>query len=155
MELGFLANENLPQLKTHDRYGNRIDVATFHPSYHQLMRAAIEQGLHSLPWTNPKPGAHVVRATQMYMQNQAEAGHCCPLTMTFAAVPAINMQPDVAKVWLPKIYAKVYDPENKPWFDKQGLTIGMAMTGETGRHRCPGQHHPGYCYQCQRAWPAL
>ncbi|MCL6271619.1 acyl-CoA dehydrogenase family protein [Sansalvadorimonas sp. 2012CJ34-2] len=131
-EAGFLANENLPQLKTHDRYGNRVDVATFHPSYHQLMRSAIEHGLHSLPWTNPQPGAHVVRAAQMYMQNQVEAGHCCPLTMTFAAVPAINMQPDVAKIWLPRIYAKVYDPDNKPWFEKEGLTIGMAMTEKQG-----------------------
>ncbi len=155
-EAGFLANENPPQLKTHDRFGNRIDVATFHPSYHQLMQTAIEHGLPSSPWTDPTPGTHVVRAAKMIMQNQIEAGHCCPLTMTFAAVPAINMQPDIAKIWLPKINARVYDPSNRPWFEKEGLTIGMAMTEKQGgtdvranttRATAIGSEGPGQLYE--------
>ncbi|CAM3663552.1 acyl-CoA dehydrogenase family protein [Parendozoicomonas haliclonae] len=131
-EAGFLANENLPVFHSHDRFGHRVDLVKFHPAYHQLMDSAISHGLHASPWTQPQSGAHVVRAAQMYMQNQVEAGHCCPLTMTFAAVPAIQLQPDVAELWLPKVTANVYDPSNKPWFEKQGVTIGMAMTEKQG-----------------------
>ncbi len=82
---GFLANQNLPQLRTHDRFGHRIDQVDFHPAYHQLMKAAIENGLPSLPWQNSRTGAHMARAAMMYLHNQVEAGTCCPLTMTFAA----------------------------------------------------------------------
>ena len=131
-EAGFLANEHLPEFHSHDRFGNRADLVKFHPAYHQLMSSAIDYGLHSSPWVKPRSGAHVVRATQMYMQNQVEAGHCCPLTMTFAAVPAIAQQPNIADQWLPRITANTYDPTNKPWFEKSGLTIGMAMTEKQG-----------------------
>ena len=131
-EAGFLSNEHLPVFHSHDRFGNRVDLVKFHPAYHQLMSSAIDHGLHSSPWVKPRSGAHVVRATQMYMQNQVEAGHCCPLTMTFAAVPAIAQQPNIADQWLPRITANVYDPSNKPWFEKSGLTIGMAMTEKQG-----------------------
>lgn len=93
IEAGFLANENKPAFYPHDRFGNRIDLAKFHPAYHELMSSAIEAGLHSLPWTekddqgNAKQGAHVARAAMEYMHNQADSGSGCPLTMTFAAVP--------------------------------------------------------------------
>lgn len=104
----------------------------FHPAYHQLMQAAIEGGLTSLPWTDPQAGAHVARAAMTYLHSQAEAGSGCPLTMTFACVPALKLQPDIAEQWLPKILATQYDPRNVGMQHKTGLTIGMAMTEKQG-----------------------
>ena len=124
--LGVLANRFPPELETHDRFGNRVDLVTFHPAYHALMKTAIEHGLHSSPWTDPGPGAHVARAARSYMQGQIEAGHGCPITMTFAAVPSLRTDPQLAKLWEPRITARVYDAR------KQGLTIGMAMTEKQG-----------------------
>lgn len=132
MTAGFLANENRPVLRTHDRYGHRIDVVDFHPAYHELMRTAIAHGIPSLPWTAPQPGAQVARAALMYLHNQAEAGSSCPLTMTYASVPALRLQPDLAERWLPKILATAYDPRNLPMEQKAGVTIGMAMTEKQG-----------------------
>ena len=129
---GVLANRFPPELETHDRFGNRVDLVTFHPAYHTLMKTAIEHGLHSSPWTDPGPGAHVARAARNYMQTQIEAGHGCPITMTFAAVPSLRTAPELAKVWEPRITARVYDPRNVPDAQKQGLTIGMAMTEKQG-----------------------
>lgn len=132
MAAGFLANENKPVFKSHDRYGNRADLVEFHPAYHQLMATAIEHGLHSLPWTDPRAGAHVARAGLTYLHSQAEAASGCPLTMTFASVPALKLQPEVAEIWLPKILASEYDPRNVPMEHKAGVTIGMAMTEKQG-----------------------
>src|SRR5690606_35942168 len=108
------------------------DLAKFHPAYHELMRTAIEAGMHSLPWLQPKKAAHVARAGLVYQHMNADAGSGCPLTMTFAAVPALQHAPAIAKDWLPKILAPVYDERNVPYFDKQGATIGMAMTEKQG-----------------------
>jgi putative acyl-CoA dehydrogenase len=132
LELGALANRHAPELDTHDRFGRRVDLVKFHPAYHQLMRSAIEHGLHSSPWTDPKPGAHVSRAAHFYLQAQVEAGHGCPVTMTFAAVPALRTTPALAEAWVPKITARTYDPRNLPDAQKSGLTIGMAMTEKQG-----------------------
>ncbi|SFU13091.1 acyl-CoA dehydrogenase family protein [Pseudomonas marincola] len=132
MAAGFLANENKPVFKSHDRYGHRIDLVEFHPSYHQLMSAAIEHGLPSAPWTEPRDGAQVARAGLSYLHSQAEAGSGCPLTMTYASVPALQLQPDVARIWLPKILSTQYDPRNLPIEQKTGATIGMAMTEKQG-----------------------
>ena len=132
LEQGALANRNPPELDTHDRYGRRVDLVRFHPSYHVLMKAGIEAGLHSSPWTERAEGAHVARAARYYMQYQVEAGHCCPITMTFAATPCLRLQPDLAEQWLPKIEARVYDPRNVPDGEKQAVTIGMAMTEKQG-----------------------
>lgn len=132
IEAGFLANEHKPEFSPHDRFGNRVDLVKFHPAYHQLMRTAIEAGLHALPWTQPQQGAHVARAAMEYMHNQADSGSGCPLTMTFAAVPTLKHCPEIAKEWLPKITANRYDERNVPYFEKQGLTIGMAMTEKQG-----------------------
>jgi putative acyl-CoA dehydrogenase len=132
IEAGFLANKVKPEFETHDRFGKRVDRATFHPAYHQLMRTAIESGFHSLPWLEPREGAHVARAAMEYMHHQADSGTGCPLTMTFAAVPAIAHTKSVADEWLPKILAPHYDERNVPWFEKKGLTIGMAMTEKQG-----------------------
>ncbi|MCW3147281.1 acyl-CoA dehydrogenase family protein [Stutzerimonas stutzeri] len=132
MAAGFLANENRPVFRSHDRYGHRIDVVEFHPAYHELMRTAIEHGIPSLPWSDPQPGAQVARAALMYLHNQAEAGSSCPLTMTFASVPALRLQPELAERWLPKILSREYDPRNLPMEQKAGVTIGMAMTEKQG-----------------------
>lgn len=132
LELGHLANKFPPEFDSHDRFGHRVDLVRFHPAYHDLMRTAIENGLHSSPWTSPRPGAHVARAARFYMDSQVEAGHGCPITMTFAAVPALRQQPDLAALWVPKITARVYDPRNLPADLKQGVTIGMAMTEKQG-----------------------
>ena len=132
LELGALANKFQPEFDTHDRFGNRIDLVKFHPAYHQLMKTSIEHGLHASPWTAPGPGAHVARAARTYLHTQVEAGHGCPITMTFAAVPSLRLQPELASVWEPKITSRVYDPRNVPAEQKQGVTIGMAMTEKQG-----------------------
>ncbi|MCL1961489.1 MAG: isovaleryl-CoA dehydrogenase [Desulfovibrionaceae bacterium] len=146
LELGALANQHAPELDTHDRFGRRIDLVRFHPAYHRLMRTAIEHGLHASPWTDPRPGAHVARAAHCYLQTQVEAGHGCPVTMTFACAPALKTTPALADVWLPKITARHYDPRNVPDSQKQGLTIGMAMTEKQGGSDVRGN--------TTRAWPA-
>lgn len=132
MQAGFLANEHKPEFRSHDRYGRRIDQVDFHPAYHQLMATAIEQGLPSLPWREPRIGAHVARAGLTYLHSQVEAATGCPLTMTFAVVPALKLQPDLAERWLPKVLATEYDPRNLPMEQKAGLTLGMAMTEKQG-----------------------
>ena len=132
LELGVQANHVAPELDTHDRFGRRIDQVRFHPAYHTLMKTAIEHGLHSSPWTDPRAGAHVARAAHNYLHTQVDAGHGCPITMTFAAVPTLRTTPSLAQLWEPKISARVYDPRNVPDGDKLGLTIGMAMTEKQG-----------------------
>ncbi|MFJ5536937.1 isovaleryl-CoA dehydrogenase [Vreelandella titanicae] len=130
--LGVEANRYSPQLVTHDQQGHRVDLIEFHPAYHQLMQTAIEHGLHASPWRTPRPGAHVYRAANYFLQAQVEAGHGCPITMTFAALPALRHQPSLLESWGDKITAPHYDPRNVPYFEKQGLTLGMAMTEKQG-----------------------
>jgi len=132
MELGTLANLHRPMLYTHDSRGHRIDEVRFHPAYHELMALAIEGGLHSSPWTDPGPGAHVARAARYFLHSQLEAGHGCPITMTFAAVPALRHQPDLAGAWEGAVTARHYDHRNVPASQKHGLTVGMAMTEKQG-----------------------
>ena len=129
---GFDANKFKPECQTNNRFGQRIDQVDFHPAYHQLIKSAIEAGHHSSPWHQQKPGAQVARAGLYYLHNQADPGTSCPLTMTFASVPVLQKQPDIAKTWLPKITANVYDPRNVPFYEKEGLTIGVAMTEKQG-----------------------
>lgn len=131
-EQGDLANRYTPELKTHDRYGRRIDVVEFHPAYHRLMGAAIAAGVHSLPWEQPGPGAHVVRAALELLHNQADSGTDCPLTMTFACLPALKTNAELAAIWEPGILSRRYDERNVPFTDKQGLTLGMGMTEKQG-----------------------
>lgn len=129
---GFAANKYKPEFSSHDRFGQRIDQVDFHPAYHQLMEAAIQAGHHNLPWAHAKIGAHVARASMEFMHSQADPGTGCPLTMTFAAVPALQHQPDIAQQWIPKILSNEYDRRNIPFYEKNGLTIGMAMTEKQG-----------------------
>jgi putative acyl-CoA dehydrogenase len=124
-EWGRLANENPPLLKTHDAVGNRVDEVEFHPAWHQLMAAGKRWDMHGLPWNEPQPGAHVARAAIYMSGMQAEAGFCCPITMTFAAVPALG-----DSEWVPRLLSKEYDGSLRP--DKAGATCGMAMTEKQG-----------------------
>jgi putative acyl-CoA dehydrogenase len=129
---GRLANEHKPVLHTHDRYGNRIDEVEFHPAWHQLMTMGIEHELHSLPWTSDDPAAHAARAAIYMTGMQAEAGYACPITMTFAVVPALRAQPELAAEWEPLVTATTYDPRSIPAAEKGSAIAGMAMTEKQG-----------------------
>ena len=129
---GRLANENRPVLKTHDRYGNRIDEVEFHPAWHWLMAMGVENELHSLPWTSAEPAAHAARAALYMTAMQAEAGYACPITMTFAVVPALRAQPELAAEWEPLVTATHYDPRLVPASEKGCAISGMAMTEKQG-----------------------
>src|SRR5216684_4394899 len=127
-----LANEHPPVLRTHDRYGNRIDEVEFHPAWHALMDTAVGHGLHAAPWADPRPGAHVARAAKFYVWSQAEAGHGCPISMTYAVVPALRHAPELADRFEPLLTASSYDPGLRVPERKQGLLAGMAMTEKQG-----------------------
>ncbi len=129
---GRLANENKPVLHTHDRYGNRIDEVEFHPAWHKLMTLGVEHELHSLPWTSEEPFAHTARAAMYMTAMQAEAGFACPITMTFAVVPALRAQPELAAEWEPLITSTSYDPRSIPASEKGSAIAGMAMTEKQG-----------------------
>jgi putative acyl-CoA dehydrogenase len=142
-EHGRLANRFTPELKTHDAYGHRIDEVAFHPSYHVLMRTAVAHGVHGLAWETPRgdttvasagqaAGRHVVRAGLELLHNQADSGTDCPLTMTYASIPALRTEPALADYWEPRIVSRQYDGGSRPYFEKAGLTVGMAMTEKQG-----------------------
>jgi len=126
------ANAWLPELRTHDRFGHRIDEVEFSDAWHELMTVAKGAGLHSLPWSQPKPGAHVVRAALHYIFGQGEQGPSCPIAMTFAAVPALRNQPEIAEEWIPRILDNRYDRRFVPAPQKTSALMGMAMTEKQG-----------------------
>ena len=129
---GVQANTCTPVLHTHDRYGRRIDEVEYHPAWHNLMRLAVQHELHALPWRTPRPGAHVARAALFFTLSQAEAGHGCPISMTFSSVPALRAQPEVAAEWVPRLLSTAYDPRMRPAAEKTGALCGMAMTEKQG-----------------------
>jgi putative acyl-CoA dehydrogenase len=129
---GAAADANPPVLRTHDRFGHRVDEVEFHPAWHRLLGTAVEHGLHAAPWRDPRPGAQVARAAGFYLWTQVEAGHGCPVSMTFAAVPALRAAPELAAVWEPKLTALAYDPRLLPVAAKAGALCGMAMTEKQG-----------------------
>jgi putative acyl-CoA dehydrogenase len=131
-ELGRLANRHLPELQTHDRFGNRIDEVAFHPSWHELMAIGRGAEVHALPWNTAEEGAHVARAALAFLMNQAESGVCCPLAMSFAAVPALRRQPELAAAWEPRLKSSGYDRRFVPAAEKTAVTFGMAMTEKQG-----------------------
>ncbi|MCX3059312.1 acyl-CoA dehydrogenase family protein [Streptomyces beihaiensis] len=128
-EWGRLANENPPVLRTHDRYGHRVDEVEFHPSWHRLMGKGVGAGLTSA-WS--RPGGHVRRAAAFVVWSQVEAGHLCPLSMTHAAVPALRAEPDLAAEWEPRLTSTVYDAGLRPAASKAGAVFGMGMTEKQG-----------------------
>ena len=132
IRLGFEANAYVPELHTHDRTGRRIDEVWFHPSWHALLQRAASFGLHGAAWHDPRAGAHVARAAGFYLWNQAEAGHGCPISMTYAAVPALRHAPKLAALLEPKLAAREYDPVLAPLATKTSALCGMGMTEKQG-----------------------
>ena len=128
---GDLADRNRPVLHTHDRYGHRVDEIEYDPAYHELMRIAIGHGLHAAPWADDRPGAHVVRAAKMGVWTP-EPGHVCPISMTYAVVPALRHNTELAQVYEPLLTSRTYDPELKVPGTKVGITAGMSMTEKQG-----------------------
>ncbi|MGR6319903.1 acyl-CoA dehydrogenase family protein [Micromonospora soli] len=131
IEYGRLANEHPPVLRTHDRYGHRIDEVEFHPAWHELMRTAVTHGLHAAPWADGRAGAHVARAAKFYTW-RPDAGHGCPISMTYAAVPALRHAPELAAQYEPLLSAATYDFGLRAPLTKQGLLAGMSMTEKQG-----------------------
>jgi putative acyl-CoA dehydrogenase len=131
-EQGRQANENPPVLRTHDRFGHRIDEVEFHPAWHELMTVAVRHGLHASPWRDTRPGAHVARAAGFYVWGTTDAGHCCPISMTYAIVPALRHSPTLAERFEPLLAAREYDFGLRPAGTKQGLLAGMSMTEKQG-----------------------
>ncbi len=135
---GHRANENPPKLRTFDEKGRRIDEVEYHPHYHALMQLASEHGLHGRSWEHlsegraRRSGEAVARAAGFYLMAQAEAGHCCPITMTHASVPTLLLNDDLAQDWLANIVARDYQPELAPLADKRAVKFGMGMTEKQG-----------------------
>ena len=132
IDWGFDANNNPPVLHTHDARGRRIDEVRFHPAWHSLMRLSVAFGLHNLPWREPRAGGHVARAALFRMAGQNEAGHSCPISMTYAAVPTLRRQAELAAEWEPRIASTTYDERFAPAGEKSGVLLGMAMTEKQG-----------------------
>lgn len=156
LKLGELANRHPPVLRTHDRSGHRIDEVEFHPAWHELMRIGVEYGTHSLPWASDRSGAHVARAALLMLRHQVDEGPSCPITMTFAAIPTLRMQPELAAEWELRALANEYDPRFIPAARKRGVLFGMAMTERQGgsdvranttRARPLGSGGPGADYE--------
>jgi putative acyl-CoA dehydrogenase len=129
---GRLANTHPPVLHTHDRYGNRIDEVEYLPEYHELMRVAVEHGLHGAPWREDVAGAHVARAAKVMAWGVADAGHLCPISMTYAAVPALRTTPLLAADYEALLTNRSYDPQLRAPLTKSGLIAGMSMTEKQG-----------------------
>jgi len=125
------ANRHPPELKVFDRFGRRIDEVEFHPAYHDLMRLGLEAGVSSVAWMAAS-GGHAAHAALLYLMTAADAGVCCPFSMTYASIPALRRQPELAEDWEPKITAARYDPVSRPAAEKAGVTVGMAMTEKQG-----------------------
>jgi putative acyl-CoA dehydrogenase len=134
-ELARLANTITPQLRTHDRQGNRVDQVEFHPAYHALMRRSVTIGLHSSVWENNAAEAgkrHQIRAARFYLSAQLECGHLCPITMTSASLAALMANPKLFREWAPRVTTRKYDQSRKSPVEKTGLTLGMGMTEKQG-----------------------
>lgn len=131
-DLGRLANLHTPELRSFDPRGNRLDQVEFHPAWHEILTGVMRRGLHSAPWADPKPGAHVARAAAYLMQGQTEAGSLCPTTMTYGAIPALQKGEQRIRDWLPTLYSREHDPRDLPFAQKKGGMIGMGMTEKQG-----------------------
>jgi putative acyl-CoA dehydrogenase len=133
LDLGRQANANPPRLQLFDRIGQRIDEVEFHPAWHRLMQMLISAGAHSSPWEDGRAGGQVARAAAYLLFGQVENGSQCPVTMTYAAVPALRQAPQhIRDVWMPKILSREYDPRPLPVAAKRGVIIGMGMTEKQG-----------------------
>ncbi|WP_370619483.1 acyl-CoA dehydrogenase family protein [Mumia qirimensis] len=129
---GRLVEEHPPVLRTHDRYGHRIDEVEFLPQYHDLMRTAVEHGLHAAPWADPAEGAHVARAAKFFTWSLTDPGHTCPVSMTYAVVPALRANAELAATYEPLLTSRDYDFGLREPSTKRGLVAGMSMTEKQG-----------------------
>ena len=127
-----LANVHTPQLKTHNRFGQRVDLVEFHPSYHALMTEAVGAGLHGAAWGSPHPSPHLQRAAGFMLFTELEPSILCPISMSYAVAPALKDNTAIHNDWAPGLTSRSYDPTLKPWRDKTGLTMGMGMTEKQG-----------------------
>jgi putative acyl-CoA dehydrogenase len=163
LDLARLANVNSPRLVSFDRAGRRVDEVEFHPAWHRLMELMIGAGAHAAPWTDPRPGAQVARAAQYLLFGQLENGAQCPVTMTYASVPALRQAGPIADKWLPKILSRQYDPRSLPIEQKHGALIGMGMTEKQGgtdvranttraEPMPPGEAHARFGAEGEGAW---
>lgn len=130
-EAGREANANPPRLELFDRGGRRLDEVRFHPAYHRLMEASQSAGYAAIAWEG-RPGGHATHAAMVYLASQVEPGHCCPMTMTYAAIPALSADSAIAADWRPRLMARGYDPTVAPVGEKRAATLGMAMTEKQG-----------------------
>ncbi len=156
LRLGELANRHVPVLRTHDRSGHRIDEVDYHPAWHELLGLGVAYGAHSVPWTSKHPGAHAARVALNLLRHQVDEGTSCPISVSYAAVPALRVQPELAAEWEPRVVSTDYDPRFIPAAAKRGAIIGMAMTERQGgsdvranttRARPLGRGGPGELYQ--------
>ena len=156
IQLGHVANRQVPELRSFDRFGHRIDEVEYHPAYHELMELGIRHGVPSIAWTSDRSGGHVAHTALQYLFCQAESGVCCPLTMTYAAIPTLRRQPQIAAEWEEGVLSTEYDARSIPAKEKSGVTIGMAMTEKQGgsdvrtnstRARALGPGGPGGGYE--------
>ncbi|MFI8966091.1 acyl-CoA dehydrogenase family protein [Streptomyces sp. NPDC053493] len=131
-EWGRLAERHSPVLHTHDRFGHRVDEVEFHPYWHELMTVAVRHGLHGAPWSDGRPGAHVARAAKVFVWGQADPGHLCPISMTYAAVPALRAEPELAAVYEPLLTSPYYEFGLRVPTRKRGIIAGMSMTEKQG-----------------------
>ena len=131
-EMARVVNEYPPLLRTHDRFGNRIDEVAFHPYWHELMRLAVRQGLHASAWRTPRRSAHTARSAKFLVWGQAEAGHLCPIAMTYAVVPALRHAPELAHRFEQLLASTDYDERLQDPETKRGLIAGMSMTEKQG-----------------------
>jgi len=132
IEWGFAANRHTPELRRFDRFGHRRDEIEFHPAWHRMLGLAVAHGLHTSPWADPKPGAHVARAAGAFMLTQIESGVYCPIAMSYGSVPTLRRAAGVAEEWLPRLFSRRYDERFRPASQKTGALIGMGMTERQG-----------------------
>jgi putative acyl-CoA dehydrogenase len=129
--LAAAAHRHVPELKAFDRYGRRLDEVEYHPAYHAMMREGIEAGISAVAWSGVQ-GGHLVHAALEFLLAEVEPSVCCPITMTYAAPAALRHQSEISRTWLPQILKQKYDASSRPASEKQGVTIGMAMTEKQG-----------------------
>jgi len=130
-----LANVHTPVLLSHDRFGRRVDQVEFHPSYHALMAASTEAGLHGTPWSEASQAtghAHQLRAAGFMLFTELEPSTLCPISMTYAVTPALQGNPALNADWSPQLTSRAYDPTLTLWRNKPGVTMGMGMTEKQG-----------------------
>ena len=132
LALAELANRHTPELSTHSPRGERIDALEFHPAWHELLALLRREGLHALPFSDPRPGAMAARCAGYFLHAQIESGSLCPLTMTFASIPVLQREPQLFETLRDKLYARGHDPRDVPLAQKASAMIGMGMTEKQG-----------------------